>query len=96
MFDIKVLLCKYSSTLQRGRIEDIYFKDIRVLNGKFPVSIIRGYEMKLEESRPERIHFDNIQILGKRCSSVLDMHMVVELAHKIYVDGMMECARNRF
>lgn len=96
LFDIKVLLCKYSSTLQRGRIEDIYFKDIRVLNGNFPVSIIRGYEMKQEESRPERIYFENIEILGKRCSSVLDMHMVVELAHRIYVDGVMECPRNRF
>ena len=52
--------------------------------------------MHLEESRPERIYFDNIEILGKRCRSVLDMHMVVELAHKIYVDGVMECPRNKF
>lgn len=96
LFDIKVLECKYSWTYQKGRVEDIYFKDIKVLNGNFPVSIIRGYEMRLEESRPERIHFDNIEILGKRCSSVLDMHMVVELAHKIYVDGVMEYPRNKF
>ena len=80
----------------RGRIEDIYFKDIKVLNGPFPVSIIRGYEMRLEESRPERIYFDNIEILGQKCNSVLDMHMVVELAHKIYVNGSMEYPRNRF
>jgi len=96
LFDIKVLECKYSYTHEKGRIEDIYFKDIKVLNGNFPVSIIRGYEMHLEESRPERIYFDNIEILGKRCRSVLDMHMVVELAHKIYVDGVMECPRNKF
>lgn len=96
LFDIKVLECKYSWTYVKGRIEDIYFKDIKVLNGNFPVSIIRGYEMRLEESRPERIYFDNIEILGKRCRSVLDMHMVVELAHKIYVDGVMECPRNKF
>lgn len=96
LFDIKVLECKYSWTYQKGRIEDIYFKDIKVLNGNFPVSIIRGYEMRLEESRPERIYFDNIEILGKRCRSVLDMHMVVELAHKIYVDGVMEYPRNKF
>ena len=42
--------------------------------------------MRLEESRPERIYFDNIEILGQKCNSVLDMHMVVELAHKIYVN----------
>ena len=67
-----------------------------MLNGPFPVSIIRGYEMRLEESRPERIYFDNIEILGQKCNSVLDMHMVVELAHKIYVNGSMEYPRNRF
>lgn len=96
LFDIKVLECKYSWTTVRGRIEDIYFKNIRVLNGPFPVSVIRGYETRLEESRPERIYFDNIEILGQRCNCVLDMHMVVELAHKIYVNGVMECPRNRF
>lgn len=64
----------------RGRIEDIYFKDIKVLNGPFPVSIIRGYEMRLEESRPERIYFDNIEILGQKVYPVLDMHMVVRIS----------------
>ena len=96
LFDIKVLECKYTWVPVRGRIEDIYFKDIKVLNGPFPVSIIRGYEMRLEESRPERIYFDNIEILGQKCNSVLDMHMVVELAHKIYVNGSMEYPRNCF
>ena len=96
LFDIKVLECKYTWAPVRGRIEDIYFKDIKVLNGPFPVSIIRGYEMRLEESRPERIYFDNIEILGQKCNSVLDMHMVVELAHKIYVNGSMEYPRNCF
>ncbi len=96
LFDIKVLECKYSWSAVRGRIEDIYFKNIKVLNGPFPVSVIRGHEMRLEESRPERIYFDNIEILGQKCQSVLDMHMVVELAHKIYVNGAMEYPRNKF
>ena len=52
--------------------------------------------MRLEESRPERIYFDNIEILGQKCNCVLDMHMVVELAHKIYVNGSMEYPRNCF
>mgnify|MGYP000273199628 CR=1 FL=1 len=42
------------------------------------------------------IYFDNIEILGQKCNSVLDMHMVVELAHKIYVNGSMEYPRNCF
>ena len=53
-----------------AEIEDIYFKDIKVLNGPFPVSIIRGYEMRLEESRPRESYFDNIEILGQKCNSV--------------------------
>lgn len=96
LFDIKDLDCKYTWDAVKGRVEDIYFKNIKVLNGQFPVSLISGYEMRLEESRPVRIYFDDINILGQSCNSVLDMHMVVELAHDIYVNGQRECIRNKF
>lgn len=96
LFDIKVLDCKYTWDAVKGKVEDIFFKNIKVLNGEFPVSLIRGYETRHEESRPVRIYFEDIDILGHQCKSVLDMHMVVELAHDIYIDGRRECVRNRF
>ena len=96
LFDIKVLDCKYTMETRKGRVEDIYFSNIRVLNGAFPVSLIRGYELSHTESRPVNIRFDNIEILGHRCTDVLDMHMVVELAHDIYVDGVRNCIRRKF
>ena len=43
LFDIKVLLCKYTEQLAKGEINDIYFDNIQVLNGDIPVSVIRGY-----------------------------------------------------
>ena len=42
LFDIKVLLCKYTEQLAKGEINDIYFDNIQVLNGDIPVSVIRG------------------------------------------------------
>lgn len=42
LFDIKVLLCRYTEQLAKGEINDIYFDNIQVLNGDIPVSIIRG------------------------------------------------------
>ena len=37
LFDIKVLLCKYTEQLAKGEINDIYFDNIQVLNGDIPV-----------------------------------------------------------
>ena len=42
LFDIKVLLCRYTEQLAKGEINDIYFDNIQVLNGDIPVSMIRG------------------------------------------------------
>lgn len=98
LFDIKVLDCKYTMTPShsKGRVEDIHFSNIKVLNGEFPVSLVRGFELSYCESRPVNLFFDNIEILGHRCTSVLDMHMVAELAHDIYVDGRKFCERRKF
>lgn len=96
LFDIKVLDCKYTWDAVKGNVTDIYFKNIKVLNGPFPVSLISGYELRHTESRPHDIHFEDIEILGHKCESVLDMHMVVELAHDIYVNGKRECIHNKF
>lgn len=78
--DIKTLDSKYSKDRERGMIHDIYFKNIEIVDGVFPVSIIRGYEMKNEICRPHGFYFENIVVHDKKIETVNDMRMVVELS----------------
>lgn len=82
--DIKTLDSKYSTDRKRGMISDIYFKNIEITGGVFPVSIIRGFEMTNELCRPKDFYFDNVVILGKKVMNKNDMHMVVELADDLH------------
>ena len=81
--DIKTLDSKYSKDRERGTIHDIYFKNIEIVDGVFPVSIIRGYEMKNEICRPHGFYFENIVVHDKKIETVNDMRMVVELSNDI-------------
>lgn len=81
--DIKILDSKYSTDKKRGMISDIMFKNIEIVEGDFPVSIIRGFEMKEELCRPNGIMFDNLMIHGKKINSVNEMRMVKELTDDI-------------
>lgn len=82
--DIKVLDSKYSSDAMRGRVSNIHFSNISVLGDEFPVSIIRGYEMKDGLSRPTNIFFDNVTIQGIRITDFQSMHLVKELTDNLY------------
>ena len=42
------------------------FKNIEITEGTFPVSIIRGFEMKNEVCRPHGFYFDNVVIHGEK------------------------------
>ena len=88
---LSILRCWIPSILldrSRGRVEDIFFRNIEILNGDFPVSIIRGFEMHTEMSRPQNIHFDNVVVFrGKQINSPSDPHMVVELSNDIWFNG---------
>ena len=81
--DIKTLDSKYSTDRERGMISDIYFKNIEITGGGFPVSIIRGFEMKNELCRPHGFHFENVVIHGKKICSANELRMVVELANDL-------------
>lgn len=81
--DIKTLDSKYSKDRERGMIHDIYFKNIEITDGIFPVSIIRGYEMKNEICRPHGFYFENIVVHDEKIESVSEMRMVVELSNDI-------------
>ena len=94
--DIKVLDSKYSLDRKRGSVENIYFRNVEILNGNFPVSIIRGFEMHTEMSRPRNIYFDNVVVLGKQVESPSDLHMVVELSDDILFNGTAHAKRNPF
>ena len=82
--DIKTLDSKYSRDRTRGKISDIYFKNIEITDGAFPVSIVRGFEMKHEVSRPHDIYFENIVIHGRKIESANEMRMVKELSGKFH------------
>lgn len=65
-------------------VNNIYFKNIEVTGGVFPVSIIRGFEMADELCRPKDFYFENVVILGKKVMNKNDMHMVVELSDDLH------------
>lgn len=81
--DIKTLDSKYSLDRERGMVNDIFFKNIEITEGTFPVSIIRGFEMKNEVCRPHGFYFDNVVIHGKKVMSPGELHMVVELSDEL-------------
>ena len=96
LFDIKVLLCRYTEQMAKGEIHDIYFDNIQVLNGDIPVSTIRGFQTPTEEVRVHDIHFDNITFMGEKCETWQDMRLVTELANDIYVNGVRTCKQMKF
>lgn len=80
LFDIKILHSKYSRDIERGQIRDIRFRDIRVIDGPYPVSIIRGWD---EEHMIEDIVFEDVIIHGEHVKSAGEARMVVELSRGI-------------
>ena len=96
LFDIKVLLCKYTQQVAKGEINDIHFDNIQVLNGDIPVSLIRGYQSPTEEVRVHDIYFDNVSFMGQKCETWQDLRLVTELANDIYVNGVRTCKQMKF
>ena len=68
-------------------VSDIHFKNIEITEGVFPVSIVRGFEMKQELCRPHDFYFENIVIHGKKITGVNEMRMVKELSDGFYFCG---------
>lgn len=85
--DIKTLDSKYSRDRVRGMVSDIYFKNIEITEGVFPVSIVRGFEMKQELCRPHDFYFENIVIHGKKITGVNELRMVKELSDGFHFCG---------
>ena len=78
--DLKVLHSRYSQDAERGLVRDVQFRDVRVVGGPFPVSIIRGYD---DSHRVEQVSFDGLVVHGQRVTSANEARMVVELARNV-------------
>ncbi len=76
LIDFKILDSRYSKDKTRGIVDNIIIKNVRVTDGPFPVSILRGYEAG---HLIENITIEGLDILGTKVRSFQDGHMVVEL-----------------
>jgi hypothetical protein len=80
LIDLKVLLARYSRDPERGQIRDVHFKDIAIVDGPFPPSIIRGYDA---DHIIRDVTIENLTYRGRPVSNALEARMVVELAQKV-------------
>ncbi|MGD2175444.1 MAG: hypothetical protein PVJ27_08580, partial [Candidatus Brocadiaceae bacterium] len=80
LIDLKVLLARYSRDEERGQIRDVHFKDIRVVDGPFPVSIIQGYDA---DHIIRDVTLENLVVHGRPVRSANEARMVVELARGV-------------
>ena len=80
LIDLKVLRSRYSRDEERGHIRDVRFRNVRVVDGPFPVSILRSYD---REHSVSDITIENLIVAGKRITSANEARMVVEGARNI-------------
>ena len=80
LIDIKVLYARYSRDEQRGQVRGVHFKDISVVDGPFPVSIIQGYDA---EHVIEDVTIENLVVHGRKITSANAARMVVEVARGV-------------
>jgi len=77
LIDLKVFYARSSRDAQRGQLRDVRFKDIRVVGGPFPVSIIQGYDA---EHLVEDVVIEDLVVHGRKITSANEARMVLELA----------------
>ena len=74
--DIKMQTSSWNEDKQCGPVTDITFRKISVVDGPFPVSVVKGWGF---DEMVKRIRFEDIDILGKKITNWRDMRMVLEL-----------------
>lgn len=80
LIDIKILHSQYSKDISRGQISNIAFKNISIVDGSFPVSIIRGFDA---DHMIKDISIQNLNVNGKKITNATDAKMVIELSKNI-------------
>ncbi len=81
LIDIKILFARYSRDEERGQVGDILIRDVSVVDGPYPVSIIRGYD---EQHAIGNVTIQGLTIHGRPVRNWRDAHMVVELAPRVH------------
>ncbi|HEX8549347.1 MAG TPA: hypothetical protein VF691_20465, partial [Cytophagaceae bacterium] len=71
---------KYES--KRGSINNVSFKNIQVLEGNYPFSIIEGYS---ENHKVTNVSFENITIYGRKLKQLEDLRIFAKHASGITI-----------
>jgi polygalacturonase len=77
LIDIKILCSQYSRDEERGQVNNIRFKNIKIVDGLFPVSIIRGYD---GNHLINDILIEDLYFRDKKITSTNEAKMVVEIS----------------
>jgi hypothetical protein len=80
LVDMKILFSKYSKDTARGQIRDIRFRNIQIVDGLFPVSVIQGFD---GEHLVKDVTIENLLVCGRRINSANEAKMVVELSENV-------------
>ncbi len=80
LIDIKILFSQYSRDEVRGQVRDIVFNNIQVVDGPFPVSIIRGYN---GDHMIRNITIEDMVVHGRKINDANSAKMVVELSKDV-------------
>jgi glycosyl hydrolase family 28 len=80
LIDLKVLFAQYSKDDQRGHIRDIVLKDLHVVDGPIPVSILQGYD---GDHMIHGVTIENLRFHGRAIDNATDARMVTERADGI-------------
>jgi polygalacturonase len=65
----------------RGKIRNVIFKDIQVVDGIFPFSVFCGYD---EDHLVENIEIDNLTVHGKKVTNPVEAKLYMEHAKHIH------------
>lgn len=80
LVDFKICFDRYSRDAERGQIRDVTVRNVRVVDGSPPVSIVQGYD---QNHIPERITFEDVVIHGEPARDASAARMVTEKVREL-------------
>ncbi len=69
--------------IHRGKIKDVVFRNIKIVDGLFPYSVFYGYDAYKNVSN---VLIENLQVHGKRITNLRDAKLYLENASNILVE----------
>lgn len=80
LIDFKVCFDRYSRDETRGQIQGITVRNVHVVDGSFPVSILQGFGA---ENLVQAVTFENVRIHGSLMRDEREMRMIREKARDV-------------